>query len=261
MKRNILVDIIIVLLVAAALVAGYLTFNHFRQTADKQIEKTSKIAFQVFLRGVTLTGNENPIKVGDTTFISIRNVPYTDLKVVDSKIDTKKILISTPGAKMPVTLVQDFSQIFMYDIIVTVVDNAKITKDGAVVGGNKIKMGLPITLEGKDYKFNGTVSNVVILPESAAPTAPQAQTQTGLPVQPQAPAKPTAQPAQPAVQQQPAVQTPSVQTTAPKASVQPKASTQAVPAKPSTTKVSTPAATTKTAAPAKTSAPAQSPAQ
>ncbi len=172
MKKNILVDLIIVLIVAAALVAGCLTFSHFRQTADKQIEKTSKIAFQVFLRGVTLTGNENPIKVNDTTFISIRNVPYTDLKVVDSKIDTKKVLISTLGARTPITLVQDYSQMFMYDIIVTVVDNAKITKDGAVVGGNKIKMGLPITLEGKDYKFNGTVSNVIFEPEKQAQKQP-----------------------------------------------------------------------------------------
>lgn len=170
MKRNILVDVIIILIVAAALVAGYMTFSHFRQTADKQIEKTSKIAFQVFLRGVTLTGTENPIKVGDKTFISIRNVPYTDLKVVDSKIDAKKVLISTPGARTPITLVQDYSQVFMYDIVVTVVDTAKITKDGAVVGGNKIKMGLPITLEGKDYKFNGTVSNIIIEPEKAAQT-------------------------------------------------------------------------------------------
>ena len=166
MKKNILVDAVIVLLVIVALIAGYLTFKHFRQTADKQIEKTSKIAFQIFLRGVTLTGNANPIKVGDKTFISIRNVPYTDLKVIDSKIDTKKIIVPNPSGRPPFTLVQDFSQIFMYDIIVTVVDTAKITKDGAVVGGNKIKMGLPITLEGKDYKFNGTVSNVIIQPET-----------------------------------------------------------------------------------------------
>lgn len=237
MKKNILVDVVIILLVAAALVAGYLTFNHFRQTADKKIEKTSKIAFQVFLRGVTLTGNENPIKVGDTTFISIRNVPYTDLKVIDSKIDTKKVLISTPGARNPITLVQDFSQMFMYDIVVTVVDNAKITKDGAVVGGNKIKMGLPITLEGKDYKFNGTVSNVVILPEkpaqpaasattgapvqsktestvqpkTAAPVAAPAQTTAPTPVQTKAPAR-SAAPAQPETTTQPATQT---QTSAP----------------------------------------------
>ena len=36
----------------------------------------------------------------------------------------------------------------------------KITKDGAVVGGNKIKIGLPIVLEGETYKFGGTLSDV-----------------------------------------------------------------------------------------------------
>lgn len=167
-----IVDIIIVLGIIAALVVGFFTYKHFRQTGDKQIEKTAKIAFQVFLRGVTITGGVNPIKVGDETFISIRNVPYTNLKVVDSKIDTKKIVMPNPAGKPPFTLVEDFSQVFMYDILVTVTDTAKITKDGAVVGGNKIKIGLPITLEGKDYKFNGTVSNVQIIPEGAAKQAP-----------------------------------------------------------------------------------------
>jgi len=187
MKKHILVDILIVLLILLALGVGYFTYKHFRQTADKQIEKTSKIAFQVFLRGVTITGKENPIKVGDKTFISIRNVPYTDLKVINSIIDTKKVIMPNPSGNTPFTLVQDFSQVFMYDIIVTVVDNAKITKDGAVVGGNKIKMGLPITLEGKNYKFNGTVSDVEILPEtpvqSSSQVKPIVPSQQNIPVQ------------------------------------------------------------------------------
>lgn len=164
-KKFKIVDLVIILAVVAALVVGFLTYKHFRQTADKQIESTSKIAFQVFLRGVTITSGSNPIVPGEKTFISIRNVPYTDLQVVDSKIDTKKIVVPIPSGKSPFTLVDDYSQVFMYDIIVTIVDTAKITKDGAVVGGNKIKIGLPITLEGKNYKFNGTVSNVKILPE------------------------------------------------------------------------------------------------
>ena len=42
----------------------------------------------------------------------------------------------------------------------SIADTAKVTKDGAVVGGNKIKMGLPITLEGEKYRFNGTISDV-----------------------------------------------------------------------------------------------------
>lgn len=210
-KKFRFVDLFIILSVIAALAVGFFTYKHFRQTASKQVEKTAKIAFQVFLRGVTITGQVNPIKAGDDTFISIRNVPYTDLKVIDVKTDTKKTIMQNPKGTPPFILVEDYSQIFMYDIIVTVIDTAKITKDGAVVGGNKIKIGLPITLEGKDYKFNGTVSNMQILPDAAQPTTPAAQApapqaptattvQTG--PQPTAPTVPTAQ--------APAVPTPAV---------------------------------------------------
>ena len=158
-----LVDVIIVLGVILALVIGFLTFNNYRKTASKQVDSTAKIAFQIYLRGVTITGTTSPIKVGDTTFISIRNVPYTDLKIIDAKIDTKKTILPSTRTKEPFVMVEDLSQAFMYDIIATVMDTAKMTKDGAVVGGNKIKIGLPITLEGKDYKFNGTVSNIQVL--------------------------------------------------------------------------------------------------
>ncbi len=159
------VDMIIVAGVVLALIVGFFTYKNFRQTASKQIEATSKISFQVFVRGVTLTGNEIPMRANDKTFISIRNVPYTDLDIVDVKADRKKIVLPILNSKK-VMVVEDVSQANMYDITVTLKDTAKITKDGAVVGGNKIKMGLPITLEGKDYKFNGTVSDLKVMSET-----------------------------------------------------------------------------------------------
>ncbi len=42
-------------------------------------------------------------------------------------------------------------------------DEAKITADGAVAGGNKIKIGTPIVLEGYNYRTGGTISNVQVL--------------------------------------------------------------------------------------------------
>lgn len=159
------VDMIIVAGVVLALIVGFFTYKNFRQTASKQIEATSKISFQVFVRGVTLTGNEIPMRANDKTFISIRNVPYTDLDIVDVKADRKKIVLPILNSKK-VMVIEDVSQANMYDITVTLKDTAKITKDGAVVGGNKIKIGLPITLEGKDYKFNGTVSDLKVMPET-----------------------------------------------------------------------------------------------
>ena len=159
------VDWIIVGGIVIAIAVGLLTYFHFRGTADKQIEAQTTIGFQVFLRGVTLTGNESPIRPNEETFITIRNVPYTNLKVLDVKIDSKKTILPNPRpGEDAFVMMDDVSQAFLYDIVVTLVDeNAKITKDGAVVGGNKMKIGLPVTLEGPSYKLNGTVSDVRIL--------------------------------------------------------------------------------------------------
>lgn len=156
MKKFGIVDLIILAGVVITLLVGLCTVKHFRQTADKQIEATSPITFQVFLRGVTVTGEEFPIKVNDKTFITIRNVPYTELVVTDVNSQPRKVL--SPAAKSVV--VQDPAQPALFDAVITIKDTAKITKDGAVVGGNKIKMGLPVTLEGEKYKFNGTISDV-----------------------------------------------------------------------------------------------------
>ncbi|MDR1327424.1 MAG: DUF4330 domain-containing protein [Heliobacteriaceae bacterium] len=146
------------LVIAAAV--GFMTFKGMHRTADNQIEATSKIMFDVYLRSLTYTGNDVPVKAGEKTFISIRNVPYTDLDIIDVKTERKKIVL--PVLNKPV-VVEDASQSNLYDMVITLTDNAKITKDGAVVGGNKIKIGLPITLEGKDYKFTGTVSDLTVM--------------------------------------------------------------------------------------------------
>ena len=159
------VDIIIITGVIIALAVGFLTYKNVRQTASKQIEATSKISFQVYIRGVTLTGGEIPLKSNEKTFISIRNVPYSNLDILDVKAERKKTVLPILNSKK-VMVVEDVSQSYMYDILVTLTDTAKITKDGAVVGGNKIKMGLPITLEGQNYKFNGTVSDLKVMPQA-----------------------------------------------------------------------------------------------
>ena len=158
-KFNI-IDIVIIIGVIVALIVGVYTMKHFRQTAEKQIEATSPITFQVFLRGVTVTGDEFPIHKGDKTFITIRNVPYTELNVIDITSNPRQTAIASAKNEKQYILLNDPTQPAVFDAIVTITDTAKITKDGAVVDGNKIKMGLPVTLEGENYKFNGTISDV-----------------------------------------------------------------------------------------------------
>lgn len=158
-------DLIILIGLIAALAVGFMTSKNIRQTAGKQIEATSKIAFDVFIRGVTYTGEELPVKNNEKTFISIRNVPYSELDIIEVKSERKKVVLPALSSKK-VMIVDDAALANLYDVIVTITDTAKITKDGAVVGGNKIKIGLPITLEGKNYKFTGTVSDLQIINET-----------------------------------------------------------------------------------------------
>ena len=117
------IDIIIVSGLVIALIVGFFTYTNMRQTADKQIEATSKIMFDVFVRGVALTGEGLPIKKDEKVFISIRNVPYSDLKIIDVKSDRKKTILPTFNSKK-VIVVEDISQANLYDIVVTLEDVA-----------------------------------------------------------------------------------------------------------------------------------------
>lgn len=160
-----IVDYIIIIGLILAVGVGYFTLKGTRQTASRSIEATSKISFDVVIRGITFTGEELPLKNNEKTFISIRNVPYSDLIITDVKSDRRKTVLPTFNTKdtKTVLVVDDVSLPNVYDAVVTLTDTAKITKDGAIVGGNKIKIGLPITLEGKDYRLNGTVSNIKLI--------------------------------------------------------------------------------------------------
>ena len=153
-------DIIIILIVLIALIVGAVTFAGKRATSSNQVEASTKVDIEVYFRGVVVTSNNSPFETGDETFITIRNVPYTKLKITNVNYDRKKVMMptSTGGYKV----VDDVTSPFNYDFLVTVEDDAKITKDGAVVGGNKIKIGLPVTLEGVDYRLNGIVSNISV---------------------------------------------------------------------------------------------------
>ena len=158
-------DLIIIGVIIVALLVGLLTMFGKRATSSNQIETTTDVEIEVFLRSVTVSASNNIFEAGDETFITIRNVPYTKLKIKDVKYDRKKAIVPTFNAKKPFDVVDDVTSPYQYDFLITVVDKAKITKDrdGAVVGGNKIKIGLPITLEGADYKLNGVVSNITVV--------------------------------------------------------------------------------------------------
>ncbi len=161
-------DYLVIAIVFIIFIVGILTFTGKRATSSNQIETTTNVELEIYLRGVNVTSDEPVFKKGEETFITIRNVPYTKLKIKDVKFNKRKAIIPTINSKKPYIVVDDDTAPFQYDFLVKVNDDAKITKDGdAVLGGNKVKIGLPITLEGAKYKLNGVITNIIVSPEPA----------------------------------------------------------------------------------------------
>lgn len=164
-------DLLVLLIIIVGVIVGFTTMSGKRATSSNQIEATVNVELEIYLRGVATTSDEPLFSKDDETFITIRNVPYTKLKIVDVKYDKRKVMLPSINPKKPYILVNDDTAPFQYDYLVKVVDSAKITKDGdAVVGGNKVKIGLPITLEGAKYKLNGVITNVIASPEPSGNT-------------------------------------------------------------------------------------------
>ncbi len=160
MKKLKVTDIVIILLILILIAAGAFVVFKKKSFSKLPVEKEATIQFEVFFRGITITDAVAPFRVGDDAFITIRNVPYTKLKI--SAINGRPRMAVIPSNNEAGYIVaEDVSTPNMYDFVVQLVDKAKKTPDGYVAGGNKIKMGIPVVIEGEKYKYTGTISNII----------------------------------------------------------------------------------------------------
>jgi hypothetical protein len=161
-KLNI-IDIIIVAVLVIAL-AGVIFVKFKNRIASPEAAKeTKKVEIDVMLQRERVSADRELFKVGERSFMTIRNVPHAKLEIIKVSKTSVKMAIPDPQNPQKAISVDDPAMPNTYDYIVTLTDNAVITNDGAVVGGNKIKIGLPIVLEGFDYRLAGVVSNVRIM--------------------------------------------------------------------------------------------------
>ncbi len=159
-KKLKITDYIIILGIIILLAIGTFAVLKKKHFSNLPIEKEVKVQFEVFFRGVTISAQSVPFNVGEDAFITIRNVPYTKLKIVALDGRPRVTLIPAKNDKGYV-IAEDVSTPNLYDFIIRLEDKAKKTPDGLVLGGNKLKMGLPVVIEGEKYRYSGTVSNII----------------------------------------------------------------------------------------------------
>lgn len=158
-----IVDFIIILIVLTALLAIFMLKSARFSTSTSIIQKEGIINFDVILRGIKVSEKEEILNNNAKTFLTIRNVPYNSLQIINVEKERWKTIVPNPKDASKVIAVDDPSEPYVFNYLVTLKDKAILTKDGPVIGGNKIKIGLPITLEGFNYRLNGIVSSVKVV--------------------------------------------------------------------------------------------------
>ena len=144
-----IIDLLIILIFALGLLCVFIVKKGHFSASGKMIQESTPIEIDALLVEKVMTGNSEVFKAGEKTFITLRNVPYTKLDIVKAQ---KFQLSAKDVTAYP----------YVYNFLVTIRDNAAITEDGPVIGGNKIKIGMPIILEGRNYKLGGIVSDLRI---------------------------------------------------------------------------------------------------
>jgi hypothetical protein len=149
------------LVITALLVALGLTASQsgWHKTSGQVVKGETDIQYRVIIRNLK-TLRPDMIQAGKTLSITIRNQPRGDVHILDVKQTPKRTLLPTPGSGQGYKVIEDPVDAYGHDYLLTLTDHALVTEDGYVTEGIKVKIGLPIEVEGFDYRVNGSIVDV-----------------------------------------------------------------------------------------------------
>jgi hypothetical protein len=127
-----------------------------------QLSGTKPVEVDVLVRGLSVRDPAtfmNEFKQQKKTSFIIRNAPSGEVDIEALKELPRTVLVPQPNGTVK-ELPDPRSNSFSTDMLITLGGQATITKDGPVLGNNKVKIGTPVQLEGKDYNFNASVIDV-----------------------------------------------------------------------------------------------------
>lgn len=149
-----LLDLMVVLVVVAVVLGAGLA-RAGKAGVNQQLRGEALAEFDLFIRG----GVADPsiFKEGEKTFITLRNQPYAALTIRRVRVTPRTITVPVPGG---VKAYPDPSEPFSKDVLLTLREKAQLTDDAIVLGGNKVKVGVPIDIEGYKYRLRGSIVDV-----------------------------------------------------------------------------------------------------
>lgn len=123
------------------------------------------VEVDAMVRGLTVadptTLIDNIREEGKTNVI-IRNQPHGTVDVKEVRPLPRTVAVPQPdGTVKPLNDPRPELE-FTADMLITLSGKAQITSDGPVMSNNKVKIGTPLEIEGKTYRFNASVVGVRI---------------------------------------------------------------------------------------------------
>lgn len=129
----------------------------WHQTSGQVIKGEADIHYTVLLRNFK-TLQPDLFEPGKTLSITIRNQPRGHVRILDVQRTPKQLAVPTLTGK--VNVVDDPADAYGYDYLIRLQDHALVTQDGYVTEGVKVKIGMPIEVEGFNFRVNGIIADV-----------------------------------------------------------------------------------------------------
>lgn len=154
-------------LIILMVVAGLFLLPGGSGSSVAQIGASTKpIEIDVIVRGLTVSDPKTfvtSLQEQKKTNIIIRNQPAGEVEVIGVKSLPRSVAVPQPdGSVKPMPDPRPELE-YTVDMMVTLRGDAQVLDDGAVLAGNKVKVGSPLELEGQTYRFNAPVVGVRIL--------------------------------------------------------------------------------------------------
>ncbi|MCS7030392.1 MAG: DUF4330 domain-containing protein [Gloeomargarita sp. SKYG116] len=125
-----------------------------------QVGPSQAVEIDMMVRGLSVTRPEELIRPGDKASFIVRNQPSGTLTVKRLSIFPPQVEVPQPDGSVKFLPDTRSQSQFLRDMVITLTGTAQMVDGGAVLGNTKLKVGVPVELEGPQYNLRGSVMDV-----------------------------------------------------------------------------------------------------
>lgn len=146
-------------------VFGIFLFPGTSGTAVLGQQSTQRVEVDVVVRGLSASDPKAFIKEGNKMNIIVRKQPSGEATLKAVRFLPRNMAVTQPDGSLKVLPDPRPESALTNDMVLTLVSNAQIAQGTPVMGGEKVKVGTPLELDGPLYNFSSSVIEIR-LPES-----------------------------------------------------------------------------------------------